>query len=104
MDYSVIRKLKFAVAVLAVVVSSLWIASASADGITDWNLITVNATKTGGLNTNLASRVEAIEAVAVYDAVNAIEHSGSPYHYDTPVQGPASAEAAAAQAAHDVLV
>jgi hypothetical protein len=76
----------------------------SADEVTDWNLITVNATKTAGLNSNLGSRVDAIEAVAVYDAVNAIKHFGSPYHYSNPAPGPASPEAAAAQAAHDVLV
>ena len=67
MNCLMVRKLKFAVVGLAVMVSSVWISSASADIITDWNLITVNATKTGGLNTNLASRVEAIEAIAVYD-------------------------------------
>ena len=75
---------------------------ASADVITDWNLITLNATKTGGLNSNLGSRIDAIEAVAVYDAVNSIKQFGTPYHYYTPDSG--SAQAAAAQAAHDVLV
>ncbi|MDB6064091.1 MAG: superfamily protein [Pedosphaera sp.] len=77
---------------------------ASADVITDWNLITVNATKTGGLNSNLATRVDAIEAIAVYDAVNSIKQFGTPYHYNVAPAGPASAEAAAAQAAHDVLL
>jgi len=56
--------------------------SASADVITDWNLITVNATKVApALNSNLASRIDAIEAIAVYDAVNSILQFGSPYHY-----------------------
>ena len=77
--------------------------SASADVITDWNLITVNATKVApALNSNLASRIDAIEAIAVYDAVNSILQFGSPYHYYSPNTG--SAQAAAAQAAHDVLV
>jgi hypothetical protein len=77
-------------------------ASASADVITDWNLITVNATKVApALNSNLASRIDAIEAIAVYDAVNSIKQFGSPYHYYSPNTG--SALAAAAQAAHDVL-
>ncbi len=75
---------------------------ASADVITDWNLITLNATKTAGLNSNLGSRIDAIEAVAVYDAVNSIKKFGTPYHYYVPNSG--SAQAAAAQAAHDVLV
>jgi hypothetical protein len=78
---------------------------AHADVITDWNLITANATKVApALNSNLASRIGAIEAIAVYDAVNSIRQFGTPYHYHTPPTGPASAEAAAAEAAHHVLV
>ncbi|HAB18697.1 MAG TPA: vanadium-dependent haloperoxidase [Verrucomicrobiota bacterium] len=77
--------------------------SVSADVITDWNKIAVDATKTGGLNSNLGTRVGAIEAAAVYDAVNSIRQFGTPYQYYTPPSDPASAEAAAAQAAHDVL-
>lgn len=78
---------------------------AQADVVTDWNLITVNATKVApALNSNLASRIDAIEAIAVYDAVNSILQFGTPYHYNTPPAGAASPEAAAAQAAHNVLV
>jgi hypothetical protein len=77
---------------------------ASADVITDWNLITINATKTGGFNSNLGTRVDAIEAIAVYDAVNSINRIGRPYHFQASPARPASAAAAAAQAAHDVLV
>ena len=74
-----------------------------ADVVTDWNLISVNATKVApALNSNLASRIDAIEAIAVYDAVNSIQQFGTPYHYYSPNTG--SAQAAAAQAAHDVLV
>ncbi len=76
----------------------------SADVIVQWNLITVKATKIGKQNSNLASRTEAIEAIAVYDAVNSIKHFGTPYHYFVKPDGPASEQAAAAQAAHDVLV
>jgi hypothetical protein len=77
--------------------------TASADVITDWNLITVNATKVApALNSNLASRIDAIEAIAVYDAVNSIRQFGTPYHYYVTNSG--SAQAAAAQAAHDVLL
>ncbi len=77
---------------------------ASANIITDWNKITVAATKIAGYNSNLGSRIEAIEAIAVYDAVNAVKPFGVPYHYFVLAKGRASAEAAAAQAAHDVLV
>jgi len=76
----------------------------NANAITDWNQITVSATKTAGLNSNFGSRVEAIQAVAVYDAVNSVGRFGSPYHYSTAARRPASEAAAAVQAAHDVLV
>jgi hypothetical protein len=83
---------------------------ACADAVTDWNDITIKATKgfngTAGigatLNSNVASRIEAIEARAVFDAVNSIDHfSVGSYYYSTPNTG--SAAAAAAQAAHDVV-
>jgi len=74
------------------------------DIIIQWNLITVKATKIAKQNSNLGSRTEAVEAIAVYDAVNSIKHIGTPYHYFVSPAGPASAQAAAAQAAHDVLV
>lgn len=77
---------------------------AHADIITDWNLITVKATKVAGYNSNLGSRIEAIESIAVYDAVNSIKQFGTPYHYYVRPTGVASATAAVAQAAHDVLV
>jgi hypothetical protein len=76
----------------------------SADVVADWNLITVKATKVAKYNSNLASRIEAIEAIAVYDAVNSVKNFGTPYHFYAPPSGPASAQAAAAQAAHDVLI
>ena len=75
-----------------------------ADVVTDWNLITVKATKVAKYNSNLSSRIEAIEAIAVYDAVNSIKNIGTPYHFYAPPGHPASAQAAVAQAAHDVLV
>jgi hypothetical protein len=55
--------------------------SGSADVITSWNLNTVNAIEMGGFDPELGSRIGAIEAIAVYDAVNSIRHFGSPYHY-----------------------
>ncbi|MGC3960038.1 MAG: vanadium-dependent haloperoxidase [Verrucomicrobiota bacterium] len=76
---------------------------ASADVVTDWNQITVAATKTGGLNSNLGTRIDAIASIAVYDAVNSILQFGTPYHYNVPPTGPADPAAAVAQAAHDVL-
>ena len=81
------------------------------DVVSDWNLTSIQVSKaqapfTGtALNSNLATRIHAIEAVAVYNAVNSIVHVGTPYGgYSVPATSPASPEAAAAQAAHDVLV
>ena len=93
----------YTLAAIAVAGLSALASQASADVITDWNLITLNATKIApALNSNLGSRIDAIEAIAVYDAVNSIKHFGTPYHYYVSNTG--SAQAAAAQAAHDVLV
>ena len=90
-------------AALAVAGISALASQASADVITEWNLITLNATKVApALNSDLGSRIDAIEAIAVYDAVNSIKNFGTPYHYYAPNSG--SAQVAAAQAAHDVLV
>jgi hypothetical protein len=75
-----------------------------ADVIIDWNLITVKATKKAGMNSNLSSRIEAIESIAVYDAVNSISSMGTPYIYHVQPKNRASAAAAAAKAAHDVLL
>ena len=63
--------------------------------LVQWNLITVNATKRAGFNSNLGSRIEAIEAIAVYDAVNSIKHIRSPYQYNRKADDHASIEAAA---------
>ena len=94
---------QLSVALLSAALAQVLAASACADVITDWNKITVDATKTGGLNSNLGTRIDAIEALAVYDAVNTIVNFGTPYHFHTPPTGAAPAEAAVAQAAHDVL-
>lgn len=105
---------RIALAVAASLVSS----TAFADAVTDWNLYTAIATKgatspsTGNksiaLNSNLASRIDAIAARAVFDAVNSInQFSAKSYYYSgAPSTSPSanSASAAAAQAAHDVLV
>lgn len=91
---------------------------AMADAVTDWNHYATLATKgatsgTSGdksiaLNSNVATRIDAIAARAVFDAVNALEKFSKDSYYSsaTPVVAPSanSASAAAAQAAHDVLL
>lgn len=100
------------------ITTSLLASQANADTVTDWNKYTILATKgatslTTGVasiaqNSNVATRIEAIEARAVFDAINAIKHfSHTSYYYSNDVPADISAHsaaAAAAQAAHDVLI
>ena len=86
------------------VASSSSAPAATPDAVVTWNLITVKATKTAGLNSNLGTRIEAIEAIAVYDAVNAVKPIGTPYHYHTVTKFKASLQATVAYAAHAVLI
>src|SRR5690606_14451845 len=71
------------------------------DVITEWNEL---------LQTNLAvspllnPRHYAMMHIAMFNAVNSIEQRYGPYRAEVPATPGASAEAAAAQAAHDVLV
>jgi PAP2 superfamily len=79
-------------------------ASASADVITDWNVIAIDAARVFA-NPNPATRAVAIGHLAAYDAVNAIDKTGAKYlPGDIAVTLPASTEAAAIQAFHDALV
>lgn len=82
----------------------------SADVVTDWNQVAL-ATQTlvpGGIRTPSASRALAMVHLAMFDAVNGVDGRFTPY----PVEGldgevlhpGASPEAAAAAAAHAVLV
>ncbi len=93
--------------------------AAHADEITNWNHYSLLAAKgatstTTGVpanaqNSNVVTRILAIEARAVFDAVNAInQFSNKSYYYTNngTLSGltSVSAQAAAAQAAHDVLL
>jgi hypothetical protein len=104
--------------VRALAVSSLVVAAAlahaapaAADAVTDWNTNAVLATKgfngTTGvgvtLDSNLSTRIEAIAGRAVFDAVNSVRHFNDG-HYYYAASNSGVAEAAAAQAAHDVLL
>jgi len=89
----------------ALALSFLFFSSlASADTVVKWNEISLKSLKKKGLNSNLCTRILAIEAIAVYDAVNTIQRTGTPYRYLGNPNPDASAQSAAAQAAHDVLI
>jgi hypothetical protein len=81
-------------------------ASASADAVVDWNAIAVQATTTAGpLRPGATSVLDiAMVQAAVYDAVQAIERRFVPYHVEFREKASGSPAAAAAKAAHDVLV
>jgi hypothetical protein len=76
-----------------------------ADAVTDWNLIAVQSVVAAGSARPGPSGVLDIAMVhaAMYDAVQAIEGRYQPYYVDIP-NATGSSAAAAAKAAHDVLV
>jgi hypothetical protein len=98
--------LALAVAVLAVAAQAAGrSAAATGEGnaVTDWSQIAQNAIVVG--RTSSSSLVlEAIVQAAVYDAVVAVEGGSEPFVASPIVTRPASADAAVAAAAHDVLV
>ena len=74
----------------------------SAEIVIEWNQIVQNTIPgAGGV---LAPRSYAMVHIAMFDAVNAIERDYSPFRVALRERGRGSSEAAAAQAAHDVLI
>ena len=75
------------------------------DVILQWNRVLMETILTPGQQpaTIMPVRSYAIMHAAMYDAVNSIDGTHTPYLTDVPGSQNASLEAAAAQAAHDVL-
>jgi hypothetical protein len=92
-----------AMAILAILFAAP--ASASADAVADWNAIAVQTISAATpARPNPVSVLDmAIVQAAVYDAVQAIDKRFKPYHVEIPGAS-GSPEAAAAKAAHDILV
>lgn len=76
---------------------------ARADVVTDWNTIAISTVSADTLP-NRQSRDMAMVHAAMFDAMNAIRPYYTPAMISIMAKGYASREAAAAQAAHDVLV
>src|SRR6266542_5235611 len=76
---------------------------ANADVVTDWNTIAVSTVSADTLP-NRQSRDVAMVHAAMFDAMNAIRPYYTPAMLLITAKGYASREAAAAQAAHDVLL
>ena len=73
------------------------------DEVLRWNEIVLQAIRAERSPPPIATRNLAMMHVAVYDAVNAVFHTHTPYGIDVRAVPGASAEAAAAAAAHRVL-
>lgn len=75
----------------------------SANVVVEWNQILLDTFKAERGSGMAFGRTGAIVHAAIYDAVNAIDRSHTPFFADVHASRGASMEAAAAQAAHDTL-
>ena len=78
--------------------------AAHADIVSDWNATAVTTVQALGPSTPLQSRALAIVHLAMFDALNARDRRYASFSPPLPAQPEASPEAAAATAAHEVLV
>jgi hypothetical protein len=78
-------------------------ATASADVVTDWNSVFIEAVRQTGGPPGPIARAGAIVHVSIYDAVNSIEQTHEPYVMYLSAPPGTSAEAAAVMAAHHAL-
>ena len=90
--------------VCSAVIGALTPALATAGVIIDWNNLLLQAVKETSTNPPNASRAMAMTSTAVFDAVNSIDGHFKPYHFTGFAAAGTSGEAAAAQAAHDVML
>jgi hypothetical protein len=77
--------------------------SASADLVTDWNSIALDAIRAGKTPPPVAARNLAILHAAIFDACNGISRNYQPYFVTGKPAGVASKEAAITAAAREVL-
>ncbi|MFM6077155.1 MAG: hypothetical protein ACKPCI_01345, partial [Dolichospermum sp.] len=74
------------------------------DVVLDWNAVLLNAIYEDKTTPPVASRNMAITQAAVFDAINTITGTYKNYHFTGTAPTEISAEAAAASAAHQVLI
>src|SRR5215475_4663828 len=86
-----------------VVAAALWVASARADVVTDWNVI-ANALVAKDVGNNPKLRTLAMVHVAMSDAINTVQNRYSRVVATLPAAPGASAEAAAATAVRQILI
>ena len=77
--------------------------TARADVVLDWNAIAVNTAVANNQNPIAQARYAAIVQLAVFEAVNSITHKYQPYLGTITAPADASPDAAAVEAAYQVL-
>src|SRR6202047_2067966 len=77
---------------------------ARADVVLDWNAIAVNTAVANKQNPFAQARYAAIVQLAVFEAVNSITHKYQPYLETITAPPDASPDAAAVEAAYQVLI
>ena len=77
--------------------------AAKADVVLDWNAIAINTAVANGANPFAQARYAAIVQLAVFEAVNSVTHKYKPYLGTITAQSDASPDAAAVEAAYQVL-
>src|SRR5499433_3314685 len=97
-----VRNLAAATLLLGIVAAALLVASARADVITDWN-VTTNALVANHVGNNPRLRTLAMVHVAMSDAINTVQNRYTRVVATLPAAPGASAEAAAATAARQIL-
>jgi hypothetical protein len=91
-------------AAIAVTFLGLCTGTAAADAVTDWNNVVVTATVGGGRPNTEPPIAAAYMHIAIYDAIASIDGRYAPFATLVPnAPGGASREAAAAQAAYEIL-
>ena len=78
--------------------------TARADVVLDWNAIAVNTAVANNQNPIAQARYAAIVQLAVFEAVNSITHKYQPYLGTITAPADASPDAAAVEAAYQVLI
>src|SRR5215475_9185812 len=92
-------------ALLGALGCTLALSAAAQNAVADWDANTLNAVvTTAKKGAPVAPVYFAYVAVAMYDAVNSIDHRHKPFAVSVPAARGASLDAAVSAAAHDVLL
>jgi len=79
------------------------VGQAAADVVTEWNQALLGAVASNSTAPPVAARAMAMTHLALFDAINAVDQSHTPYRWASAAAPGTSKQAAAASAAHSVL-